>query len=357
MWQQLFANACILITMTFIVGQLLFLGTSGSRSKIRFRVLLGAMGGISAIILFYFSIQLTPQVKMDFRDICIVLVALFGGWTSAFITGIITSVFRLLYSGVNYTIVLLCIGIMATSIGCGLISLTRLRYKWMSIIMLLYSLIIRSIVYYMVIKDNSSFHKIILTTWASTLLIVYIVFHFVRYLLTTYRLLQNLQIESTEDYLTGLSNKRFFNQELSSIMKEMKEKPGRVSLLILDIDDFKEVNDTYGHAAGDAVLKELGKVLSVLCEGNYVISRVGGEEFAIVLKEESPETTLETAERIRKAVMTHRFPIHNGDKLKISVSIGAAVYPDTVDDLDNLADEADNKLYVAKRTGKNKVCI
>jgi diguanylate cyclase len=357
MWQQLFANACILITMIFIVSQLLFIGVSGSNNKIKFRVLLGAMGGISTIILFYFSIQLTPQVKMDFRDISIILVALFGGWTSAIITCIMTAAFRLLNNGVSSTIILLCIGIMATGIGCGLISLTHLRYKWMSIIMLLYSLMIRSIVYYIVLKDNSSFLNIILTTWASTILIVYGVFHFVRYLLTSYRLLRNLQIESTEDYLTGLSNKRYFNQELASIMKEMNEKPGRVSLLILDIDNFKEVNDTYGHAAGDAVLKELGKVLSVLCEGNYVISRVGGEEFAVVLKDEPPETTLETAERIRKAVTTHRFPIQNGDKLKISVSIGAAVYPDTVEDLDKLTDEADNKLYVAKRTGKNKVCI
>ncbi len=155
---------------------------------------------------------------------------------------------------------------------------------------------------------------------------------------------------------TGLYNKRHFKQQLGVEMKRADRYQQPVTLLTLDIDDFKKINDTYGHAQGDIVLAELGKLLrSAIREGIDFAARTGGEEFHVVLPATSPERAELVAERIRTAVAEH--VIEGLSKpLKITVSLGLATYPNHAKTEKELVARSDDACYHAKRSGKNRVC-
>ncbi len=129
-----------------------------------------------------------------------------------------------------------------------------------------------------------------------------------------------------------------------------------LSCLMIDIDHFKKVNDTYGHAVGDMVLKELAQILKQSIRSVDIAARVGGEEFCVLLFQCPKDQTLEMATRINKAVEAHEFPIGNDSKIRITVSVGISMYPELTPDLDALKEAADTALYTAKRSGRNRVC-
>lgn len=357
MLQELFINACILITVIFIASQIFKNSGINKNSSTKVKMMLGIYGGISASILIYFSIDITPEVILDFRDMCIILVAMFGGMFPAVITGLITMAFRLSYGALSQASVIFAIGIFIVSIGCGIFSYIHYDEKLKSRIMLIYSLIIRSIVYFIVLEDKKNAILVIISTWIAYIILGLGVYYFVQYLVTAFNLLKNLKKESAQDFLTGLSNTRQFDRKFKAILQYTLDKKGRLSLLIIDIDHFKIVNDFYGHVAGDAVLKELGRVLKITCKEYYLVSRIGGEEFAVVLRDLTKEESKKIAERIRTTVEAHAFTLPNGRKIKITVSIGAAQYPDTIEKIDDLKEISDKKLYEAKRSGRNRVCI
>jgi len=126
---------------------------------------------------------------------------------------------------------------------------------------------------------------------------------------------------------------------------------------MIDIDHFKNINDTYGHIVRDEVLKKFGNVLVKTFRDIDLVSRIGGEEFTAILQELNLEKTMEVAERLRQNIETQIFSLNDGIKIQVTVSIGMALYPDTVGDIKNLKEIADNKLYEAKETGRNKVCV
>ncbi|WP_197660055.1 GGDEF domain-containing protein [Mobilitalea sibirica] len=346
-----------MITIIFIVSQLFKNSGIYNTSPLKIRLKLGILGGISAIILIHFSIEVSPNVIMDLRDFSIILTAFFGGMLPVVITGVITTIYRLLYKGISETSFLVPIGIMAISIGCGALSLTKLNYIWKSVLMFFYSLIIRSIIYFFVIEDKEAALKVVLVTWIASIMIGIGVYYLVLYLVASHKVLKNLKKESTYDYLTGLNNTRSFSRKFSEIKQETNLNHRKLTLMIIDIDHFKHVNDTYGHETGDLVLKQLGRLLRSYRKEYSLISRIGGEEFAIILQNTSREEAYDKAETLRKTVMTHKFYNKDGKKIKITISIGLAVYPETLSEISKLKETADLKLYEAKRTGRNKVCI
>jgi diguanylate cyclase len=357
MLQGLFINACILVTVIFITSQIFRNAGISLKSPVRLRIRLGFLGGLSAIILIHFSMKITSQTIQDFRDICLILVAIFGGIWSSLITGLITALYRLAYNGVNYASFVSAIGILVVSIGCGVLSQFRIEINTKCKMLLIYSLVIRSIVYCIVLTDTTSMIKAITSSWISTLIIASGVYYLVRYLVEAHRMIKTLKRESSHDFLTGLSNTRQFEKKYNAVVREIIENGENLSLFIIDIDHFKKINDTYGHGAGDVVLKELGKVLRSAGKEVYLVARIGGEEFAVLLKNYSKEKATAIADRIRAAVESQRFILKNNKKINITVSIGAATYPDTVHDINDLREAADRKLYEAKWSGRNKVCI
>ncbi len=162
--------------------------------------------------------------------------------------------------------------------------------------------------------------------------------------------------QAVTDELTGLANNRAFRDVIDREAARARRFSHPLSLLMLDIDDFKKVNDTYGHPQGDEVLRRIGAILSAESRGIDAPARYGGEEFAVALPETGSEGAVELAERIRVRIEAEEVPFADGDgALRISASLGVATIPDSAADVRELIAAADAALYAAKRGGKNRV--
>lgn len=161
---------------------------------------------------------------------------------------------------------------------------------------------------------------------------------------------------SVTDYKTGLYNHSFFNNRLEEELAKVRRYGRSISLLILDIDFFKHLNDHHGHLAGDKVLYELARTLEDTLRREDIIARFGGEEFTILLPSSTAGTAVQVAERLRKAVEELVIP-HLDTRLSITVSIGIEqIDPDRhVDSPQHHIERADNALYKAKSEGRNRV--
>jgi two-component system, cell cycle response regulator len=167
---------------------------------------------------------------------------------------------------------------------------------------------------------------------------------------------QRHQYESaTRDPLTRCYNKSSFLERLPGEFAFAKRHDKPLSLAMLDIDRFKKINDSCGHLAGDLVLRKLGNVLLEKLRADDFLARYGGEEFALLMRETSKRSALQTAERLRNLIQTTPFK-HEGKKIAVTVSIGVATWPaDQVTSPQDLVKAADANLYAAKRKGGNKV--
>jgi diguanylate cyclase (GGDEF)-like protein len=159
------------------------------------------------------------------------------------------------------------------------------------------------------------------------------------------------------DGLTGLYNHRHFHERLTLEVERSQRSGLPLSLLMLDVDHFKQFNDTFGHPAGDEVLRQLARVLADTRRANDVVARYGGEEFAVILVDTPKFTAAKVAERVRERINTHDFSEAAPRAGKLSASIGVATFPDDGADAETLVRSADTALYAAKRAGRNRVVL
>jgi len=159
------------------------------------------------------------------------------------------------------------------------------------------------------------------------------------------------------DGLTGLYNHRHFHERLTLEVERSQRSGLPLSLLMLDVDHFKQFNDTFGHPAGDEVLRQLSRVLADARRANDVVARYGGEEFAVILVDTPKFTAAKVAERVRERINSHDFSEAAPRAGKLSASIGVATFPDDGADAETLVRSADTALYVAKRAGRNRVVL
>lgn len=171
------------------------------------------------------------------------------------------------------------------------------------------------------------------------------------------KLRENLRYQAIRDPLTTLYNRRHLEEFIHQQIHQSERNKTSVAILMLDIDHFKKINDECGHAAGDAVLKELGQLLLNEIRPGDIASRYGGEEFILVLYNTDAETAKERAETIRKSVASMRVKSHGNDVNSITVSIGIAVYPQDGISGTELIALSDKALYSAKHSGRNKVVL
>jgi diguanylate cyclase (GGDEF)-like protein len=165
---------------------------------------------------------------------------------------------------------------------------------------------------------------------------------------------ENLMSSALRDGLTKLFNKRYLMDRLDSELKFAQRHETSLSLLMIDIDHFKKVNDLHGHLAGDAVLEKIASVLSKAVRNEDVVARFGGEEFAIVLRAIGLEPAAGMADRLRKLI-EGTVVESGGTKLLATVSIGVAGFPSTpAKDVPELIEAADKALYRAKHAGRNR---
>ncbi len=174
---------------------------------------------------------------------------------------------------------------------------------------------------------------------------------FIEFYLDSYvtDLIREFKFLAEVDSLTGVYNRRKIEEVLSKEAERSKRYGNSVSLMLIDIDDFKEVNDTYGHQIGDEVLKRVARTIRQNLRRTDSVGRYGGEEFLVILPETDVQRAIKAGERIRKAVEREQFRFGS-----VTVSVGVTVLKNT-DDFGTLFNRLDRAMYLAKERGKNRV--
>jgi diguanylate cyclase (GGDEF)-like protein/PAS domain S-box-containing protein len=168
---------------------------------------------------------------------------------------------------------------------------------------------------------------------------------------------QQLELLAQTDPLTGLSNRRHFMEVAELELARTIRSAGSLSILMMDVDHFKAINDTHGHKTGDTVLTLLGELCHTALRSFDTLGRLGGEEFAILLPQTGSEQASEVAERLCQLIADTEIPMPQGLPLHFTISIGVASLRNHSTNIDTLLNKADTALYEAKRSGRNRVCV
>ncbi len=168
------------------------------------------------------------------------------------------------------------------------------------------------------------------------------------------RVTRRLQALSTTDALTGIPNRRRFDEQLAQEMARTNRYATPVAVVMIDLDHFKELNDRFGHPAGDEVLRQVAGLLDRQKRVGDLVARIGGEEFAALLPHADLRAAAAWAERMRRRIAEAQFPRH-GHVLSVTASFGVAAIDEPPFDPGRLVEEADRALYSAKHLGRNRV--
>jgi two-component system, cell cycle response regulator len=161
--------------------------------------------------------------------------------------------------------------------------------------------------------------------------------------------------QATLDPLTRIFNRKHFNQEIENEVSRARRYGRPLSMLLMDLDHFKRVNDTHGHPAGDFVLKKTAETVRETLRAQDIFARYGGEEFALLLPETTNDNAFTLAEKLRQKLASTVYEFQ-GKKIPVTMSIGLATLKASHVSFDDLVGEADRNLYAAKNGGRNKVC-
>ena len=356
----LFANFCILATFVFLSGMISKKLTLTDRpASLLTRINAGLLFGVFGIILMNYSFLAAPDIYVNLRHLTFVIAAIYIGWLPSLICAAVLGISRILFYGISLNTVSTAMTLLIGGLCCSLISIlpwSRLRKMTVSniacmmltFVILLYNLgSLRALMY---------FYPIQLFISLGAGLVIYYITESIQHSNEMFSL---LEVRATTDYLTGLHNLQQFHRHMDTEMNWAERHQESLSLLAIDIDHFKVINDTYGHPAGDEVLKQLGWRLRTYSHSHDIVSRNGGEEFTVLMPHCPLKQAEKSGEKIRLAVESEGFLLPSGQKIPITVSIGVACYPDNVTEADGriLIHWADQALYQAKNTGRNKVSV
>ncbi|MCO5384497.1 diguanylate cyclase [Desulfosporosinus sp.] len=356
MLNDLFLNGAIVIATISLGNQILINKEVNPYSPFKIKLFFSSMSGILGILLMINSVYIMPGVILDYRNIAILLSATYCGFISAIITALFIGIFRLFYTGLTYSSYIGAFVALIIGITCGLVIKLDIKNQLKWIYMSLCILLFPSLAFVLLISNPLLLVRTIAAYWISMSVVSLLVYYYVEYINLSKFTYRKYKYESSTDPRTGLNNVRQFDNELNKIIKELTDH-SMISLLFIDIDHFKKVNDLYGHHNGDKVLEDLGRILLSTSKISDIISRNGGEEFSVLMTDCPLDKIYKVAERIRIAVQEHKFYLLNGMPINITISIGVAIYPYTVKDIHEIVQKADSALYEAKRTGRNKVVI
>ncbi|GFZ32248.1 GGDEF domain-containing protein [Clostridium zeae] len=354
----LFVNATILISFIFL-GNQLFQNKNinlTTHVSIKDKLLLGFITGLAGCVLIFYSITISDSIHLDFRIIAMIIASIYGGFLSNLVTTTLIVIFRIGYYGVNEASIIGSLGLIVLLLAYSIICSFKTKFKMKFIQMFLFNLLYGIIVFSILISKHTLLIEVLKNYIFGNTIVCALVYYILNYIRRLNDLNRKLKYESTKDFLTGLNNVRSFDNMLNILLHNTVEKNEHLSILMLDIDFFKKVNDTYGHSSGDLVLKQFSDILTNSCRSFDIVSRNGGEEFTAILLDCNCKHATEIAERIRKNVEEALFTIEGNKQIHVTVSIGVASYPDSVLNINNILHSADDALYLAKRTGRNKVC-
>ncbi|GAB6447787.1 GGDEF domain-containing protein [Bacillus cereus group sp. MYBK71-2] len=347
MLKDLFVNTTIILSFIFVGGQLLRDKPLEEGFSFWQKCVVGILTGILSVLLMYFGVHI-ENIMLDLRYLAVILAIIIGGPIASSITVTIILITRLLLTEYSLASELACYTIVLIGIGVTFIWRMKVsmftRWIWFNV----YSLFILAVPLSMLFKDMS----IVALYLVCSSVAAYITFISANYVLQSNELFQKMKQYATIDALTGLGNVRQFDLEMNRHISNKRTKNDSLCLLFIDIDHFKSVNDTYGHPAGDEVLKQIGCILREISPFPDLAFRKGGEEFALLIPQKGLAYGTHMGEQVRAAVEKHLFQLLDGTEIKITVSVGISVYEQSPEQFIQAADDA---LYYSKRNGRNQV--
>ena len=347
------ANISILCTASYIFVKLIPKEKKYTLNLQKKLIMIG-IASMTNFILMLFSVNLPKEAIIDFRHIILILLVYYFGPTVSIPTAFLISVLRLLL-GVNAAstrtaFMYIVLGLLLPYV-CSKLTKRFNQYavlSWLNVVCV--SAITLNLFFFYDDILLSSLICISLLILSS--IVVIVVTAFIEDMIKNLHLYLEIQEQAQMDYLTGLYNMREFNKKWQTIQAD--KSVGTTAFMMLDIDHFKWINDTYGHANGNFILRQLAVILQVGAPDNELIYRVGGEEFCIILNNLPYVEQKKTAEKIRASVASKEFLLENGAGIYITVSIGLAASTQKKD-MKKLFRLADRCLYMAKDQGRNKV--
>jgi diguanylate cyclase len=354
---DLFINLCILVMLLSAFNLLsrkkkgFISPTINTYRRVHFGINMGLMG----IVLMYYTIHFDGTI-VDLRQIPIIIAALYGGALPSIIASILIAVGRISLYGVNNASIFASVLIILIGFSCGVMSKIRLGLVKKLLTMNITNLILTSIVFFLLTDDKTILMKIYISYWSVSLVGGFSVICLMEYMRRSKEQLQSAQENADRDFLTGLYNVRKFDELLKESLRKSDKHNEQLSMILIDIDYFKQINDKFGHQSGDEVLKQLSKIFRDSCRSIDIPSRIGGEEFSVILPSCGRNQASEVAERIRSAVEIYNFILPTGSFIKVTISLGISTTCETINNHQELIKQADDCLYQAKSTGRNKSC-
>ncbi|PFS60314.1 GGDEF domain-containing protein [Bacillus cereus] len=347
MLMDLFVNTTIILSFIFVGGQILRDRPLKEEFSLWQKCVVGMLTGVLSVLLMHFGVHI-EDIMLDLRYLAVILAIIIGGPIASSITVTIILITRLFFTEYSLASELACYSIVL--IGVGVVFIWQMkasiftRWIWFNV----YSLSILVVPLSILFKDMSIVALYVVCSGVAA----YITFISANYVLQSNELFQTMKQYATIDALTGLGNVRQFDLEMNRHIGSKRMKNDSLCLLLIDIDHFKCVNDTYGHPAGDEVLKQIGCILREISPFPDLAFRKGGEEFALLIPKKGLAYGIRTGEQVRTVVENHPFQLLNGTKIKITVSVGISVYEESPEQFIQAADDA---LYYSKRNGRNQV--
>lgn len=348
------ANISIISMMSYVVIKLIPNQKDFTLSK-RQKTMILLFAGFASLLLMLFSVNLSGSIKVDLRHIIIILLIYYFGPSYSIPVTVLISILRL-YWGINTASILSAITYIVIGILIPIVYKHLPTYfnKYMTLLLFNTIFVVASGFNIFYITHNyilSLLVSLLFMLTSSAVLVLDTLF--IEDMIRGRYMYLNEKEYATLDFLTGLLNMREFNKQWQII--QMNQNISNTAFLILDIDYFKTINDTHGHANGNLVLQQLAIILRINAPENQHIYRVGGEEFCLILNDLTPNELDQIAEKIREDVASKPFQLEDGKVVEVTVSIGVASTKNK--DLKNLFRLADRCLYLAKDQGRNRVVI
>lgn len=350
---DIIANISILTTVSYVFVKLI------PKEKIytlniKQKLLMIGLSSITSFILMLFSVDLPEEVIMDFRHVILIFLVYYFGPSVSVPTAFLMAALRLFW-GINTTSIRTAIMYVVLGLVLPIVCkrLTKQLNKY-AVLLLLNAVCVSTITInlFFLYDDFLLSALICLGLLILSSIVTITVTAFIEDLIKNLHLYLKEQEYAKMDYLTGLYNMREFNKKWKMIQAD--NSIATTAFAMLDIDHFKWINDTYGHANGNFILRQLATILKIGAPDNELVYRVGGEEFCLILNDLTYAEQKTIAENIRASVADKEFLLENGAGIHITISIGLAASSQQKD-MKKLFRLADRCLYMAKDQGRNKV--
>jgi diguanylate cyclase len=353
--QDLLANLMLILTFIIMMAQISKYELPNMRQALPRKHIFCIVSTLLTLLLMIFNIRIESNVAVDLRLIPVVLLLLHVGIVPAMINSVVSVIFHLILYGVNDGTALSILSTLLISGGMSVLSALKMNYnrKWL----LGSAFVLAALNFVWMCLPNTTFmQKGMFLSSALSIILSFALYYGLKYINYSSKSYSELKEASITDFLTGLYNYRFFFKNFENQIEILKSNKVKFSVIMIDTDKFKNINDKHGHPTGDYILKELAQIINLNCRRNDIVSRIGGDEFSVILPNTSYENAEAVAERIRDAVQYHEFKLTNGTILNLTVSIGVKVFNNDDANIEDSLKMVDDALYKAKRCGRNTVC-